>query len=89
MHVSFKKNIMAFALFFYENNTTKVSCTTEHISVTPFHNSWYIVLSIAPYQRENFGTPNPNEYPLRFPYTQPPLQLRILNKTRRSSSQSF
>jgi len=28
---------MAFALFFDENNTTKVSCTTEHISVNPFH----------------------------------------------------
>ena len=69
-----------FPIFFDESNTAKVSCTTEHISVTPFHNSWYIVLSIAPYQRENFGTPNPNEYPLRFPYTQPPLQLRILNK---------
>ena len=69
-----------FPIFFDEKNQTDLHCTTERIQANSFQSSHYIVLSIAPYQRTPIGIPNPNEYPLRHPYTQPFLQLSLAEK---------
>ena len=40
---------------------------------------WYIILKVDPFKREPFGTPNPDEQPLRHPHTTPKYELDIIS----------
>jgi hypothetical protein len=55
--------------------------------VVPEDSTWYVVLRVNPYERFPAGKVNPNEVPLRHPYTRPGYKLDVIPVDRVSASE--
>ena len=77
-----------FPILIDEKNNTDIHATFNHQEGKDSQ-TWDIVLTVFPYQREPTGTPDPNEMPLRYPNVQPQFQSGVIPTQENASFEPF